>query len=122
MFLSVLWFLFNEISVADKDSRILATGGASQNQPILQVLADVFHAPVYTISGTANSACLGCAYRAKYGWSGTTSEKYDDIFPTNEQYNLAVVPMVENKDLYDIMAKRYKNLEQQIDNKNLSAS
>lgn len=31
-----------------------------------QVLSDVFNAPVYTID-TANSACLGSAYRAIHG-------------------------------------------------------
>ncbi|KAG5862510.1 hypothetical protein JTB14_018112 [Gonioctena quinquepunctata] len=31
----------------DKNTKILATGGASQNKSILQVLADVFNAPVY---------------------------------------------------------------------------
>ncbi|KAF7245755.1 Xylulose kinase [Varanus komodoensis] len=44
-------------------TRILATGGASYNKAILQVLSDVFNAPVYTID-TTNSACLGSAYRA----------------------------------------------------------
>ncbi|KAJ9582738.1 hypothetical protein L9F63_022920, partial [Diploptera punctata] len=33
-----------------KDTRIIATGGASNNPAILQVLADVFNAPVYTNS------------------------------------------------------------------------
>ena len=32
-----------------------------------QVLSDVFNAPVY-VQDVANSACLGCAYRAKHGW------------------------------------------------------
>ncbi|XP_036189074.1 xylulose kinase isoform X2 [Myotis myotis] len=44
-------------------TKILATGGASHNGDILQVLADVFGAPVYVID-TANSACVGSAYRA----------------------------------------------------------
>ncbi|XP_048367815.1 xylulose kinase isoform X2 [Sphaerodactylus townsendi] len=47
-------------------TRILATGGASHNKEILQILSDVFSAPVYTID-TANSACLGSAYRAIHG-------------------------------------------------------
>ncbi|XP_053121434.1 xylulose kinase isoform X2 [Hemicordylus capensis] len=47
-------------------TRILATGGASYNKEVLQVLSDVFSAPVYTID-TANSACLGSAYRAIHG-------------------------------------------------------
>uniref|UniRef100_A0A8C9VWQ1 Xylulose kinase n=1 Tax=Scleropages formosus TaxID=113540 RepID=A0A8C9VWQ1_SCLFO len=47
-------------------TRVLATGGASSNNDVLQVLSDVFGAPVYTID-TTNSACLGCAFRAKHG-------------------------------------------------------
>uniref|UniRef100_A0AAR2IQK5 Xylulose kinase n=1 Tax=Pygocentrus nattereri TaxID=42514 RepID=A0AAR2IQK5_PYGNA len=47
-------------------TRVLATGGASSNKDILQVLSDIFNAPVYTID-VANSACLGCAYRAVHG-------------------------------------------------------
>jgi len=35
--------------ILGKDTRILATGGASNNLAILQVLADVFSSPVYTL-------------------------------------------------------------------------
>lgn len=31
-----------------KNTKILATGGASKNKSILQIIADVFNAPVYT--------------------------------------------------------------------------
>lgn len=48
-----------------ENTRILATGGASANKAILQVLADVFNAPVY-IQKTTEAALLGAAYRAKY--------------------------------------------------------
>jgi xylulokinase len=47
------------------NTRILATGGASANKSILQVMADVFNAPVYT-QKTTEAALLGAAYRAKY--------------------------------------------------------
>ena len=40
-------------------TQILATGGASHNAAILQVMADVFGAPVYTAE-SPNSAPLGC--------------------------------------------------------------
>jgi len=33
----------------------------------IKVLADVFGAPVYTLGGTKNAACLGGAYIAKCG-------------------------------------------------------
>ena len=42
--------------------RIRATGGASENREILQVMADVFGADVYPAGG--NAACLGAALRA----------------------------------------------------------
>uniref|UniRef100_A0A0C9REN4 Xylulose kinase n=1 Tax=Fopius arisanus TaxID=64838 RepID=A0A0C9REN4_9HYME len=45
--------------------RIIATGGASANKAVLQVLSDVFNSPVYT-SEMANSAVLGGAYQAKH--------------------------------------------------------
>lgn len=46
--------------------RILATGGASMNLSILQVLADVFNATVY-VQEKPNSAAIGAAYLARYG-------------------------------------------------------
>jgi len=42
---------------------IHATGGASANRAILQVMADVFAADVYQFE-VGNSACLGAALRA----------------------------------------------------------
>lgn len=44
----------------------LRSDSHSQNLCSLQVLADVFGAPVYVID-TANSACVGSAYRAFHG-------------------------------------------------------
>ena len=46
-------------------TRIRATGGASENREILQVMADVFGADVYP-AATANAASLGGALRALY--------------------------------------------------------
>jgi len=48
--------------------RIIATGGASKNAAILQVLADVFGAPVLT-GQQADSASLGAAYRAAHAYA-----------------------------------------------------
>lgn len=44
-------------------NRILLTGGASRNNGIAQIVADVFHAPVERLT-TANSAALGAALLA----------------------------------------------------------
>ena len=46
-----------------ESTRIYATGGASRNRDILQVMADVFGADVDQLE-VANSACLGAALRA----------------------------------------------------------
>ena len=43
--------------------RIIATGGASTNRAVLQVMADVFGVDVYPLE-SADSACLGAALRA----------------------------------------------------------
>src|SRR5262249_46001424 len=45
---------------------IYATGGASANRAILQVMADVFGADVWQMV-VGNSACLGAALRAFHG-------------------------------------------------------
>ena len=47
--------------------RLIATGGASSNPALTQVLSDVFGAPVYVATQT-DSASLGAAYRAAHGW------------------------------------------------------
>jgi len=44
-------------------TRIVATGGASANREILQVMADVFDAEVFR-AAAGNAACLGAALRA----------------------------------------------------------
>eukprot|EP00913_Durusdinium_trenchii_P013997 g13143.t1 len=47
--------------------RIIATGGASSNKGILQVLSDVFDVPVFTLE-QSDSASLGAALRAAHGF------------------------------------------------------
>uniref|UniRef100_A0A1B0FFP6 Xylulose kinase n=1 Tax=Glossina morsitans morsitans TaxID=37546 RepID=A0A1B0FFP6_GLOMM len=48
------------------NTKIIATGGASVNKSILQVIADVFNAPVYVQKTSSEAALLGAAYRAGY--------------------------------------------------------
>lgn len=50
-------------AIAGDLTRIVATGGASVNGAVLQVMADVFGAPVDRLI-SENSACLGAALRA----------------------------------------------------------
>lgn len=92
-------------------SRVLATGGASNNQEILQVLSDVFNSNVYTLD-VANSACLGCAYRAKQGLDGIN---FNDVFSSPPNYKLAAVPSGYQ---YDV--SRYGLLEEKAINSSLT--
>ncbi|XP_068260886.1 xylulose kinase isoform X3 [Nyctibius grandis] len=94
-------------------TRILATGGASHNKKILQVLSDVFNAPVYTID-TANSACLGSAYRAIHGLVAETNVSLADVVKLAPQPRLAVIPTAGAEELYRPLLKRYAELEQKV--------
>ena len=60
----------------------------------VQVIADIFNASVYILEGTANSASLGCAYRAKHGLmpEGTP---FMDTVDGAPPYKLEVTPRVE---------------------------
>ncbi|XP_008161218.2 xylulose kinase isoform X2 [Chrysemys picta bellii] len=94
-------------------TRIVATGGASYNKEILQVLSDVFSAPVYTID-TANSACLGCAYRAIHGLVAETSVSLVDVVKLAPEPRLVVTPTAGSDQLYEPLLKRYAELEQKV--------
>ncbi|CAL8294596.1 unnamed protein product [Lota lota] len=95
-------------------SRVLATGGASSNKDILQVLSDVFNAPVYT-TDVANSACLGSAYRALHGLESVESGvPFSDVVKNAMEPQLAVTPNPRAKEVYNQMLKRYAELEDRV--------
>uniref|UniRef100_A0A8V1A773 Xylulose kinase n=1 Tax=Gallus gallus TaxID=9031 RepID=A0A8V1A773_CHICK len=91
-------------------TRILATGGASHNKKILQVLSDVFNAPVYTID-TANSACLGSAYRAIHGLVAETNVPLADVVKLAPEPRLAVTPTAGAEEAVKEMVKRTVTFE-----------
>ncbi|XP_037801691.1 xylulose kinase-like [Penaeus monodon] len=87
-------------------ARVLATGGASGNKSLLQVLSDVFNAPVYTMDVT-NSACLGSAYRAKHGLLGGI---YKEVIK-GQNFTLACKPNSDADKVYTAMVERFDHLE-----------
>ncbi|KAL8601349.1 hypothetical protein ACOMHN_054642 [Nucella lapillus] len=119
------------------NTRVIATGGASSNQGILQVIADVFNAPVY-IKDVANSAALGCAYRAKHGvlgdgvafsdlvptmvaWysGGVLGEgvAFSDVVSTCQEPVCAAEPLPWANKVYSTMCQRYRELEKMVETK-----
>ncbi|XP_064216201.1 xylulose kinase isoform X2 [Aotus nancymaae] len=94
-------------------TKILATGGASRNRDILQVLADVFGAPVYVID-TANSACVGSAYRAFHGLAGGTDVPFSEVVKLAPNPRLAATPSPGASQVYEALLPRFAKLEQRI--------
>ncbi|PNF32173.1 Xylulose kinase [Cryptotermes secundus] len=97
-----------------ENTRIFATGGASNNSAILQVLADVFNSPVYTLEAS-NSAMLGSAYQAKYGLvrSDTSFAEMTQNLPPPV---LACEPSRDANEIYAPMVERYRALIKNITN------
>lgn len=118
--------------------RVLVTGGASANKSILQVAADVFRRPIYTLE-LANSACLGGAFLAKYAYE-LEQQKLDQSFekPTDVKekpinFNEMILGSDEcdrnliraadptpiaSVDVYEALLKRYVALETQMNDNN----
>ncbi|XP_077296795.1 xylulose kinase-like isoform X2 [Arctopsyche grandis] len=110
--------------VIDENTKILATGGASANKSILQVMSDVFNAPVY-VQDSANSALLGAAYRAKHGLMYHNAS--DDEKPTFETITsgvpsptLVCTPYSDAEQVYKPMLERYKEYVQSIVKENMT--
>ena len=98
-----------------KISTIYATGGASANRDVLQVMADVFDADVFQLE-TGNSAALGAAIRAFHAdrlASGSPIEWEDAIagfvVPRSDS---RLKPIPAHVEIYRKLASRYAELEQ----------
>ncbi|XP_024135942.1 xylulose kinase [Oryzias melastigma] len=100
-------------------TRVLATGGASSNREILQVLSDVFNAPVYSID-LSDSACLGSAYRALHGLLAESGVSFSDAVEKAPEPQLVVRPHPTAKQVYDHMLKRFARLEDHVLKKSLA--
>ena len=96
--------------------RIYATGGASANTAILQIMADVMNCPVSRIE-VSKSAALGAALRAAHGWLVQNGIKsawkevvagFTDPIPNSE-----VKPNANAARVYDKLVEKYATCEQE---------
>lgn len=94
--------------------RILATGGASKNHAILQVLSNIFGLPVYIQKEGLNGASLGGALLAKYG-SMANSISFHDMMEAhqNETLQLVCEPELPLSSMYSNQIQDYIHLENQ---------
>ncbi|KAM0735926.1 Xylulose kinase [Formica fusca] len=98
--------------VIGPNTRIIATGGASVNKAILQVLSDVFNSPVY-ISEATNSAMTGAAYQAKYGLLRNNCS-FDEITHCLPELTPVCQPYDDAESIYKPMTIRYRKIIDQI--------
>lgn len=93
-------------------TRVLATGGASQNKSILKIMSDILNAPVYT-QDVANSASLGAAYQAARGLIGDL--EFQKLLENLSPMTQVAEPDPTLKQMYTQLCARYKTLEKKID-------
>jgi xylulokinase len=100
--------------IAGDLKRIIATGGAAVNDAVLQVMADVFGAPVDRL-GVANSACLGAALRALHAHRVMSDEplSWQGVVKgfTNTSPGSRLLPREPNVERYRELREQYANLE-----------
>ncbi|CBJ33890.1 conserved unknown protein [Ectocarpus siliculosus] len=105
-----------ELGVA-KPERVLATGGGSNNAELLQVLADVFQAPVFT-AAASDSAAVGAALRAKHGVEGLRRGvpyvPFAEVYGESDMGEPAAVPSPDAGEAYGGMVDRMDALEQRV--------
>jgi xylulokinase len=90
---------------------VRATGGAAANRAILQVMADVFNAPVHRLPAT-DAAAVGAALRA---WQADTDLPWTEVV-----YGCAALapvsrvnPLPEHVRRYEALQRRYSALERE---------
>jgi xylulokinase len=102
---------------APRVERIHATGGAARNGALLQVMADVFDAPVHRID-VANSACLGAALRAAHADAAANHQAvgWDEVVSGFAEPNpaLAVKPDPAAVEVYEKLAVVYGEYEKRV--------
>ncbi len=91
--------------IGQRPSTILATGGASRNRGILQIIADVFQAELRTLT-VGNSSALGGAMRAAQAIEKVPFSNLVTAFAAPDQ-DLRVAPDASTKGAYDELGGRF---------------
>ena len=91
------------------ETRIFVTGGGSKNTTLLQVIANVFQADVYTQAVT-NSAAYGAACRALHALKGGSYSNMIRASIGFPKTTIAVRHDEKLKDVYDNLVVRYPKL------------
>ncbi|MFX1389266.1 MAG: xylulokinase [Promethearchaeota archaeon] len=103
--------------IGENPKEIYATGGASLNIEILQILASIFNTPVRLFEVT-QSAALGAAFRAIKPYEASQSNKlsWEEIINRFIDFNNTKVIVPDNRyiELYNDMLELYRKYEDYI--------
>jgi xylulokinase len=95
-------------------TELIATGGGSENQEILQVLSDVFNIPIKVLK-ISDSAALGATLRCAKAYQEDIKNEveWSDLIAKCDalQPELNIFPSVDTKQLYDDMKQIYQLYE-----------
>jgi len=98
-------------------TKIYATGGASGNRDILQVMADVQGCPVYRFE-TTNSAALGAALRAAHGYLLESGNEmpWDEVVSgfADPVSGSAINPAPDAREIYAELIRKYEACETEV--------
>ncbi|CAG8547698.1 11531_t:CDS:2 [Funneliformis mosseae] len=97
----------------EKIERLIVVGGASNNDEILKILADVFGTKVWKsqIEGKGGiSASMGSAIKARLALL-KQEIKSINYYEIEENYSLAANPNLNNTKIYEDMAENYQEME-----------
>ncbi|EGZ15834.1 hypothetical protein PHYSODRAFT_315999 [Phytophthora sojae] len=99
----------------NKPQRLIVVGGASANKCMLQVLANVFNAPVYRLTCASNSAALGGAFRARHGYACASNASGYVPFDVADSldFSLSATPIDQDAKTYTAELPRFESLENQ---------
>jgi xylulokinase len=103
-------------SIGIEPSRLIATGGASVNPCVLNVLANVFGKPVY-VAERSDSASLGAAYRALHGFRCDEQGafvSFTDVMTSAPSFAKAADPDPAAHEVYTGMCAAFAELEGQV--------
>ena len=96
--------------------KLVATGGASNDRALLQVLADVMNCPVERIE-ISKGAALGAALRAAHGWlrAGGRKPDWTEVVAgfTDPLPGSAVLPDKKAARVYDRLIEKYARCERE---------
>jgi sugar (pentulose or hexulose) kinase len=97
-----------------KPDCIYATGGASNDQALLRVMADVMNCRVLRIE-VSKSAALGAALMAAHGWLVAAEKRpvWDNVVAgfTNPVRDSEILPNARAARVYDRLVKKYAACE-----------